>query len=312
MLVAHGADVNGLAKAEGVHRHGGASGVKVLHIRRQNLAALRLDDVAPELCGVHMAGRESTFESKVIFLAGRNGVEFQNFQTEHFRQIIRITGVRGDVVLVDEAGVAGADERATVLDVKLQAVGFGGGKQMERWGDDELVLGEILGGPREIHLQVASVQCAVKKPDVLVQVEKLVWLVGLLQRPVIVMAVEDANVGDDLGALDDRREQFYLLADLADFLEHAGVAFDVLGQNRTVEFLTADPGLPPAEIKDAGRAPGKKLVGEQPDQAGPHERVDFRPVGLPGFLFHRPKADVPVRGLDVRLLERTQHVHIAG
>ena len=59
MLVAHGADVNGLAEAEGVHRHGGPAGVKILRVRRQNLATLRLDDVAPEPRGMHMAGRET-------------------------------------------------------------------------------------------------------------------------------------------------------------------------------------------------------------------------------------------------------------
>ena len=34
ILVALGADVNGLAEAESVHRQGGAAGVKILHIGR--------------------------------------------------------------------------------------------------------------------------------------------------------------------------------------------------------------------------------------------------------------------------------------
>ena len=59
MLVAHGADVNGLAEAEVVHRHGRPAGVKILRISRQHLAALRLDDVAPEPRGMQLAGRET-------------------------------------------------------------------------------------------------------------------------------------------------------------------------------------------------------------------------------------------------------------
>src|SRR5476651_912906 len=70
MLVALGADVNGLAEAEGVHRQGGAPGVKILHIGRENLAALRLNEVAPELGGMHVARGEYALEGEMVFLAG--------------------------------------------------------------------------------------------------------------------------------------------------------------------------------------------------------------------------------------------------
>ena len=89
MLVAHRADVNGLAEAEVVHGDGGTSGVKILRVSRQNLAALRLDDVAPEPRGMQMAGRERALEGEMIFLAGRNGVEFQNFQPEQIGHVVR-------------------------------------------------------------------------------------------------------------------------------------------------------------------------------------------------------------------------------
>jgi hypothetical protein len=67
----------------------------------------------------------------MIFLAGRQRVKFQDFEAEQLGQVVRITGVGRDAVFVDEAGVEGADERAAVLDVKFQAVGLAGGKQMQ-------------------------------------------------------------------------------------------------------------------------------------------------------------------------------------
>ena len=82
MLMAHGADVDGLAETEGVRRDGWAAGVKILSIHRQNLAALRLDDVAPKLARMQMARRKRALEGEMIFFARRQGVEFQHFQSE--------------------------------------------------------------------------------------------------------------------------------------------------------------------------------------------------------------------------------------
>ena len=143
MLVAHRADVNGLAEAEVVHGHGGAAGVKILRVSRQNLAALRLDDVAPKPRGMQMAGRERALEGEMIFLAGRNGVEFQNFQAEQIGHVVRIPGVGRDVMLVHQAGVERADERAAVLDVKFQAVGLAGGEQVQRRRENDFVLRKV-------------------------------------------------------------------------------------------------------------------------------------------------------------------------
>jgi hypothetical protein len=100
---------------------------------------------------MQMARRERALEREMIFLAGRQRVKFQNFQAEQIGQVVRIAGVGRDVVLVDQAGVECADERAAVLDVKFEAVGFGGGEQMQRRRENDFVLRQILGRPREIH-----------------------------------------------------------------------------------------------------------------------------------------------------------------
>ena len=267
MLVAHGAEVNGPAQAEGVHRQGRPAGIKILGISRQNLAALRLDDVAPEPGGMHVAGGKRAFEREMIFLAGRNGIEFQHFQPEQIRHVVRITGVGRDAVFVDQAGVEGADERAAVLDVKFQTVGLAGGQQVQRRRENDLVLRQVLGRPRKIHGNVAIMQRVVDELNVLAQVEKFVGLHRLLQRPIVVVGVKDAGLRDDLGVLERGREQFQFLADLADFLEDAVVAFEVVRQDRAVKFFVADARLAPAIIKHAARAAGNELIGEQPDDA---------------------------------------------
>ena len=69
-------------------RHGGAAGVKILRIGRENLAALWLDEVAPEPGGMHVAGGESALEGEMVFLAGRQRVEFQHFQPEQVGQVM--------------------------------------------------------------------------------------------------------------------------------------------------------------------------------------------------------------------------------
>ena len=71
----------------------------------------------------------------------------------------------------------------------------------------------------------------------------------------------------DLGVLERGREQFDFLADLADFLEDAAVAFEMVRQNGAVKFFAADARLAPAKIKHAAGAAGNQLIGEQPDHA---------------------------------------------
>ena len=91
------------------------------------------------LAGMQMAGGERALEGEMIFLAGRQRIEFQHFQAEQIRQVMRIAGVRRDVMFVHQAGVEGADERAAVLHVKLQPVGLAAGQQVQRGRDDEFV-----------------------------------------------------------------------------------------------------------------------------------------------------------------------------
>ena len=86
-----------------------------------------------------MARRKRALEGEMIFLAGRQRVELQNFQAEQIGQVVRIAGVGRDVMFVDQAGVEGADERAAVLDVKFQAVGLAAGQQVQRRRDDDFV-----------------------------------------------------------------------------------------------------------------------------------------------------------------------------
>ena len=83
-------------------------------------------------------------------------------------------------------------------------------------------------------------------------------------------------------------------------------------QHRAEKFFVADARLPPAIIKHAARAARNQLVGEQPDDAGTHERVDVLPVDLAGLLFDDPKAAIAVGGFDVRFFQRAEDVNVAG
>ena len=225
---------------------------------------------------------------------------------------MRKAGVGRDVMLVHQAGVEGADEGAAVLDVKFQAVGLGGSQQMQRRRENDFVLRNVLVWPREVHRDVAVVQRVVDELDVLAQAEKFVRLVRLLQGPVVFVAVKNADFGNDLGVLERGREQFQFVADLADFHEHAVVALGVVREDGAVEFFAANPGLTPAEIKDAARAARDELIGEEPDESGPHERIHVLPVDLADFLFHGPETAIAVGRADVRFFERAQHVNVAG
>ena len=67
---------------------------------------------------------EGAFEDEVILLPGRQLVEFQHFQAEQIRQVMRIAGIGRHVVFVHQAGVERGDQGAAVLDVEFQPVGF--------------------------------------------------------------------------------------------------------------------------------------------------------------------------------------------
>src|SRR5438067_9934146 len=97
-------------------------------------------------------------------------------------------------------------------------------------------------------------QGVIDELDMVAKVEKLVRLVRLLQCPVAVMAVQDADLRRHTRVLERRRQQFQFFSDLADFLEHAVIAADMTGDNPAVKFFTADAWLAPAEIQDAAGA----------------------------------------------------------
>src|SRR5208282_2025359 len=59
MLMALSADIDGFAKAEGVHGHGWPAGVEVFGEGGEDLAFLRFDDIAPQPGGMQVAGGES-------------------------------------------------------------------------------------------------------------------------------------------------------------------------------------------------------------------------------------------------------------
>jgi len=71
-----------------------------------------------------MTRRKRAFEREMIFFAWRNGIKFHNFEAEQIGQIARKTGIRRDVMFIDQSGVEGAHERAAILNVKFQPVGF--------------------------------------------------------------------------------------------------------------------------------------------------------------------------------------------
>ena len=91
---------------------------------------------------------------------------------------------------------------------------------------------DILTNPRPVcaksTLGVSVVKRVVNKLDVFAQAEKFARLVGLLQRPVVFVAVKDCDFGNDVFAQDRGREQFQFLAELADFAEDAAAAFKVM------------------------------------------------------------------------------------
>jgi len=88
---------------------------------------------------MQMAGHERALEREMIFLAGRNGVELQNFQPEQIGHVAWITGDGSDVMFVHETGVEGAHERAAVLNVKFEAIRFTAGEQMQRRRKNDFV-----------------------------------------------------------------------------------------------------------------------------------------------------------------------------
>src|SRR5271157_2296719 len=96
----------------------------------------------------------------------------------------------------------------------------------------------------------------VNELDVFAQAEKFIRLVGLLQGPLIFMAVKNADFGHDPGILECGRQQSELLANLADFLVDPAGTFEMMGQDGAVKFFRAEARLAPTK-KQYGRGPAR-------------------------------------------------------
>ena len=129
--MALGADVDGFAEAECVHRYGRLASVEIFRIGGEDLAVLGLDDVTPHPRWMQMGRRESAFERQMVFFARRKLVELQNFESKKISKVMRIAGIRRHVVFVNQSRIESGNECAAVLNVKLEPVGFPTGKEMK-------------------------------------------------------------------------------------------------------------------------------------------------------------------------------------
>jgi hypothetical protein len=230
---------------------------------------------------MQVAGWESAFEGEVIFLAGGQLVKFHHLQPEQVRQIVRIARIGGDIVFVHKTGVERAHERAAVLDVKLEPVRFPR-QQVQRGGEDQAITREVFGRTGEIHEDVAVVQRVVEELDVLAKLEMFVGLHGLLQDPVIVVAVEDADLGLDMRPFDGRRQEPQFLANVRHLLENPAFGAAAVREHRPMKLFGAKAGLPPAE-EDDGIGSRTPVVGEHAENPGRTSELTSCQVTFPAF-----------------------------
>ena len=94
VLMALGANVDGFAKAKGVHRHRGLAGIEVLRVSGEDLAILGFDNVAPKPRWMQVSGGESAFECEMVFFARGKLIEFGDFEAEKVGQVVRIARIR--------------------------------------------------------------------------------------------------------------------------------------------------------------------------------------------------------------------------
>ena len=73
---------------------------------------------------MQVSGRKSAFESKMVFFAWRQLVELKHFEAEEIGEVVGVAGIGRHVVFIDEAGIEGSDQRAAVLNVEFEAIGF--------------------------------------------------------------------------------------------------------------------------------------------------------------------------------------------
>ena len=107
---------------------------------------------------MEVRGWESAFESEMIFLAGRELIEFKNFEAKKIGQIMRIACVRRHVVFIDESRVECCDQCAAILNVEFESIRFTAREEMERRGDNEFIAREIFGRAGEVDGNIAIVK----------------------------------------------------------------------------------------------------------------------------------------------------------
>ena len=130
----------------------------------------------------------------------------------------------------------------------VRAAAAASGQQVQGRRDHQLVLGEVVGRPREIDRDVPVMERVVEEHQVLPLLEQAGRRLGQLERPFVGVTEQDRHLGPDLGALEHRGQQAEFLAHLADLPIHPVVASPVVGENTAVELLRSDPRLPPEEV----------------------------------------------------------------
>src|SRR5436190_7535058 len=206
-----------------------------------------------------------------------------------------VTAVRCHVVFVHQARVECDDQRAAVLNIKFKPVGFTPRQQMERRREHNFILRQILRRTREINGNISVVEGAIEEQDVVAQIKKLVWLVGLLQCPLVIVAVENTGFSSYARALQRGRQKLHLITKLRHLAKNPGVSARMVRQDCAMEFLGPKARLSPAEKEDSGGSTRNELIGKHAQNARTYQRIDLLPCNVAGLLFNHPKPRIPVR-----------------
>src|SRR5437016_8624139 len=82
MLVALRSYINGFSQAKTIHGHRRTTRIEIFRVSGQDLAALWLNQIAPEFGGMQMAGWEGPFKGEMIFFTRRQLIKFEHLQAE--------------------------------------------------------------------------------------------------------------------------------------------------------------------------------------------------------------------------------------
>ena len=240
-----GGDVPGGALAEAVPGDGGQTGGEAVGVGQDGLGTARHHELRPHVggqLGPVRAGDAHPF-------AGQQRGELLDGEAEDVPQRARVGALVDGVVLVDDAGEVRDDERAAVLDVRLQVAPGRLRHEVQGRYDDK-------GIPRHIGFRVGEVDGEVAVVEGLVEgVGALAGLVVDAGAPVEVLrppgvpVPQHGHVGLGAGAA-DLTQRLDRGAEFDDLAPHAGVGAAVR-DHRRVELLGAAPGLAPLEEQGA-------------------------------------------------------------